>query len=387
VKKFKLVSLVLALMILPIIGFSAVQNSDHDLTAGAEELCFACHVPHNAFGQTLWSRTLVGNPFTGVQALCYTCHDGGVSSTGVTTVFDVAKEQHLAVGADCSGSGACHDVHNQNPNLTGKFTVAGVTETNNSYCETCHDDTPFTGAELWGDHTAGITHFTDGVNFTCNQCHTIHGATAQTTNPVGLTNPILLDDNQPGSVYGTFCISCHLGTPPAEAAAGTGGQASTDPFDYTEATNDGTETKHPTTSTSGSSYPVYGCNKCHDVHEPTATAYGYILKDDNADSQYCFNCHDGAQAPTIGSQTHPTVVPADVGMNTGLSPALPWANQIDEDGSPGPDWVANVTANRMVCETCHSVHRQGNTGPEAEYFLRWENGTQNQLCTACHTDN
>jgi hypothetical protein len=385
VKQLKLGILGAALLTLPVTAFAAVQGSDHDMTGGGDKLCFACHVPHNAQGATLWSRDLTGNPFSGVQALCFTCHDGGVTNIGQTTVFDAAKEQHATVGADCSGSGACHDVHDQNPNGTGKFTVAGVTLTNNSYCETCHDATPFTGAEALGDHTAGLTHFTNGTTFTCNQCHTIHGATAQTVNPAGLTNPILLDDNEPSGYYGSFCISCHNGTAPAEAAQGTGGVAASDVWDYSEGTNDGTETKHPTITTSGG-FPVNGCDKCHDVHDPTGTVYGYLLTDDNTDSGFCESCHDGAQAPGVGANTHPTAIPADVGMNSGLSPALPWAHQIDEDGNVGADW-SSATTNRMVCETCHSVHKQGNTGVEAEYFLRWENGTTNQLCTACHTDN
>jgi hypothetical protein len=360
------------------------------MTGGGEELCFACHIPRLAQGQNLWARDLTGNPFSGVQALCFTCHDGGVTAIGQTTVFDAAKEQHATVGTDCSGAGACHDVHNQNPNGTGKFTVAAVTLTNNSYCETCHDATPFPGAELHGDHTAGITHFTNGTTFTCNQCHTIHGATTQTTNPVGLNNPILLADNQPGAYYGAFCISCHNGTAPAEAALGTGGVAATDVFDYAEATNDGTETKHPTISTTGG-FPVGGCNKCHEVHNPTATAFNYLLSDgtngvDNTDSQFCEACHDGAQAPGIGGNSHPVAVPADITMNTGVTPALPWANQIDEDGNAGIDY-SGATANRMVCQTCHSVHKLGNTGPEAEFFLRHENGSTNQLCRACHVDN
>lgn len=384
-KRLISVSLGLILVAWPIVGLCAIQGSDHDMTGGGEELCFACHVPHLAFGQKLWARDLTGNPFSGVQALCYTCHDGNVTSVGLTTVFDTGKEQHATVGSDCSGDGACHDVHTQNPNGTGKFTVASVTLTNNSYCETCHDATPFTGAEGLGDHTAGITHYTNGSTFTCNQCHTLHGATAQTTPPLGLTNPILLADNRPGAYYGAFCISCHNGTAPAAGMPGTGGVAASDVFNYSMATNDGTETKHPTISTTGS-FPVEGCNKCHDVHDPTGTAYGYLLMDDNTDSGYCVSCHDGSQAPAVGANTHPTAVPSDVSMNVGLTPALPWANQIDEDGTVGADW-SGATTNRMVCETCHSVHRQGNTGVDAEFFLRHENGSTNQICRACHTDN
>jgi len=73
-------------------------------------------------------------------------------------------------------------------------------------------------------------------------------------------------------------------------------------------------------------------------------------------------------------------------MNNGLTPALPWANQVDEDGVVGADWTT-ATANAMACETCHSVHRQGWTGAGASYFLRNANGTANELCVACHTAN
>jgi predicted CXXCH cytochrome family protein len=381
-KKLCAIAVGFALLTLPMTVLAGVQSSDHDLTGGGQKLCEACHTPHNALGANLWASTPSGT-FSGVQDLCYTCHDGGVSSVGVTTVFDITKEQHATVGTDCSGAGACHDVHNQNPNLTGKFTVAGVALTNGSYCETCHDATQFTGAEGLGDHTAGLTHFTDGVNFTCNQCHTVHGATPQGSNPAGLTNPILLANNDDGTTYGLFCASCHAGTPPAEAVPGTGGENSADPFVYTMATNDGTETKHPTTSAA-----VGGCDHCHDVHDPTATAYGYLLTADNANSAFCASCHTGGGAPAVGANTHYTGVPSNTGMNTGLTPPLPWADQIDEDAVAAntADW-ATATANSMVCETCHSVHRKGNTGPDAQYFLRHENGSTNQLCTACHTAN
>jgi len=372
----------LSLLLLPSLVFAGVSGSDHDLTGSGERLCMTCHIPHNAQGDKLWARTPSGT-FGGVMDLCYTCHDGSVTSVGVTTVFDITKEQHLTVGADCSGSGACHDVHNQNPNGTGRFVV--VTRTNNSYCETCHDATMFPGAEPLGDHTAGITHYTNGTTFTCNQCHSIHGTVAQTTNPPGLTNPILLVDNNPTTYYGAFCVSCHNGTAPPSPMPGTGGVAATDVYDYSESDFSGSETKHPTTAWNGV-WGSPGCDKCHDAHDPTGTASGYILMTDNTDSGYCVSCHDGATAPAVGANTHYTGIPSDVNMNNGLSPALPWANQIDEDGNVGADW-ASATANMMVCESCHSVHRQGNTGVDANYFLRWENGATNQLCSACHTAN
>lgn len=383
-KRLHLVLASSMIVLLPCLALAGITGSDHDLTGQGQSLCQACHIPHNAFGDKLWSSTPSGT-FTGVQDLCFTCHDGSVTTVGTGTAFNAALEQHKNLGAaDCSGNGACHDVHNQNPNGTGKFTVAGVTLTNNSYCETCHDATPFTGAEALGDHTAGITHFTNGTTFTCNQCHTVHGATAQTTNPGTLTNPILLADNQPGAYYGEFCISCHSGTAPTEAIPGTGGVAATDAFNYAEATNDGSETKHPTTSTTGVWGGVGGCNKCHEVHEPAATASGYLLTADNTDSAFCMACHDGSQAPGVGGNTHPIQqLPNDVNMNTGGTYTLPWADQIDEDGNAGADW-ATASANNIVCESCHSVHRNGYSGPSAEYFLRAPNGTGNTLCTECH---
>lgn len=374
----------LAVLTAPAVGLAAIQGSDHDLTGSGEKLCFACHIPHNALGDKLWASTPSGT-FTGVQDLCYTCHDGTVTSIGATTAFDPLKEQHKNLGAtDCSApTGACHNVHTQNPNGTGRFLNALLTETQGSWCVDCHDATPWTGAEVHGDHTAGITHFTNGTTFTCNQCHTAHGATAQTTNPGSLTNPILLDDNQTGAFYGTFCISCHGGTAPTEAVTGTGGVASSDPFDYSEATNDGTEWKHPTTSTTGST-PVGGCNKCHDPHDPGGTANSYILMADNTDSGYCVSCHGAAGAPPVGANTHYTGTPSNVNMNNGLTPALPWANQIDEDGNVGADYPGN-TANEMVCQTCHSVHRQGYQVASA-YLLRDDN-SNNEICRACHTSN
>jgi predicted CXXCH cytochrome family protein len=369
----------MSLLALPAAALAGVSGSDHDITGGAK-LCFECHIPHNAFGDKLWFQT-PSNTFTGVQDLCFTCHDGTPTSVGLTTAFDENDEQHAIVGTDCSdgGGGACHDVHNQNPNLTGKFLT--VTQTNNSYCETCHDATMFSGAEGLGDHTANLTHFTDAT-FKCEQCHTAHGATPQTNNPVGLTNPILLADNDV-TFYGAFCISCHNGTAPTAAVPGTGGQASGDVFNYADATTDHTGWKHPTTTTA-TSYPVNGCDKCHDVHDPTLTPTPkYLLQADNTESAFCASCHTAAGAPQVGANTHYTGVPSDVNMNNGLSPALPWANQIDEDGVGGADWPS-ATANMMVCESCHSVHREGyQTTPG--YALRDDN-SDNEICQKCHTD-
>ncbi|MEA1981509.1 MAG: cytochrome c3 family protein [candidate division Zixibacteria bacterium] len=370
---------------MPISIFAAIIHSDHDMTGSGKDLCMSCHLPHNAYGDKLWFSA-PNSTYSDQRSLCATCHDGVTASAGVGTVFDNnSLEQHIIIGGDCSIEDGCHDVHTQNPNVTGKFLNSAISKIDNSWCVDCHDGTAFnSAATALGDHTAGITHFTN-TGFTCYQCHTPHGATAQTTNPVGLTNPILLADNQPNAYYGSFCISCHNGIPPSGGVTGSGGMAANDIFDYTEAIADGSETKHPSITTE-SAIPVSGCNFCHDVHDPDGTAYGYLLLEDNTNSAYCVSCHDGTNGPGVGATSHYTGLPLDVNMNDGLTPPLPWADQINEDAFPGIDWPS-ATTNMMVCETCHSVHRSGWKSFGSGYFLRRPNSSNNEICSICHTEN
>jgi hypothetical protein len=291
------------------------------------------------------------------------------------------------VGEDCSAPDGCHDVHNQNPNTTGRFLVEGVVRTNNSYCETCHDETPFAGGEHLGVHNTANGHYTDGTTFICESCHSVHGAVRQTMNPMDLTHPILLADDYVGGYFGGFCVSCHDGIAPPPAVPGTGGVASSDVFDYSETVHDGTQTKHPTNATAGP-HPLDGCGTCHAPMCADAPALElYDLRADNTNSAYCVSCHSSGGAPHLGSNTHfSQAVPDSPTMNDGLNPPLPWSNEIDEDGNPGPDWVS-ATANMMTCETCHSVHRQGHSGPDAGYLLRYPSDEASTLCRACHTLN
>lgn len=385
-RKLIVIAFALTLLCMHASVFAAITGGRHDLS-GTESMCESCHTPHDAGSAYLWGRAnTVASTLSGQALLCYSCHDGTITSAGATTAFDDGLEQHIGVGTDdCSGNGTCHDVHTENPNQSGKFLVAGVGETNGSYCETCHDATQFTGAETLGDHTAGITHFTNGTTFTCNQCHTVHGATAQTTNPGSLTNPILLANNQSGSTYGDFCISCHQGTIPTAAVPGTGGVASGDPFDYSESTTGGTETKHPTTSAG-----VGGCNMCHDVHDPTGSATNsYILAETNANSAFCVSCHDGDPGPAVGV-SHPAgvaVAAGSLGYNSGLTPPLPWSDEISAVGNGEGGVHTGTVADQIVCETCHSVHRNGFTGTDNEYFLRNAMGSGDVLCRECHDTN
>jgi predicted CXXCH cytochrome family protein len=346
---------------------AGIDGSDHDLGG---KICQQCHIPHNAQGEKLWFETPSGT-FSGIMDLCYSCHDGSPTTVGLTTVFNATKEQHKLFGtsSDCDG---CHDPHEQNPALTGKFTHTDFTlGADGTYCSTCHDATPYAGNTL-GDHTSGTQHYTSGTTFTCYQCHTMHGATPQTTNPSGITNPILLADNEPGAFYGAFCISCHDGTAPAAAGTGTGGVAASDVHDYTMATTDGSELAHPTTAAT-----IGGCDYCHDPHQEGATT-DHILLEGNNDSAYCRSCHTGGGGTSIGSSHPDNQVPTDAGMNAATSPFLPWSDEINDDDLGGVDY-AGATADLVVCESCHSVHRKATDGP----FLRDANA-QNELCGSCH---
>ncbi len=376
-----------ALALAPLAAQAGIDGSDHD-TGG--KICENCHIPHNAAGTTLWFEAPSGT-FTGTQDLCYSCHDGSVTNVGLTTAFNAAAEQHKGITAngsagDCDG---CHDVHNQNPNLTGRFLYADVVQSGNGeYCSGCHDGTApteYAAADGLGNHVYGGTSTTNHYNsgaFTCNQCHTPHGATLQTTNPGALTNPILLADNIPGATYGAFCISCHNSVAPASVGFGTGGLSAGDNFDYTQATADLTELSHPTTTGT-----VGGCDHCHDVHNPSApgTDIPHLLLADNTDGAYCTSCHTGGGGPTIGTSHPYGVTPIDANMNNGLTPALPWTDEIDDDPADavfaGLDYPT-ATADLITCESCHSAHRLGQDGP----FLREANAA-NELCGSCHPAN
>jgi len=378
---------------IPVIAYAGVAGTPHDLRAGggnitAQDLCFACHIPHNAGSEKLWART-TGSTFTGVQELCYSCHDGTSVVIGSDTVMDPALMQHKTVGADCSGDGACHDVHGEN----AKFLA--ITPAANSLCETCHaadPGAPFTNSYL-AHQTAVSNHPMTAGTFTCNNCHMVHGASSQTDLglfPTTLTNPILRDDNTSGGYYGAMCIECHSGGANTDHT-GAAWASPTNTFAYGEATVDGTETKHPTINTTASSSnwsgtPINGCDNCHDVHNGSS-ANEWILITDNTNSAFCMSCHNGSTAPGTtggggGSHFTGVVQVAMQTINSTASPALPWASQQNDSPKTGLDY-SGATDFYMACQTCHSVHRAG----VDEYFLRNTNGTANAICSSCHTLN
>ena len=160
--------------------------------------------------------------------------------------------------------------------------------------------------------------------------------------------------------------------------------AASDAMNYAETDLGPDANQHPTYSTT-SGQAVSGCNHCHNVHDANeATPPAYLLYADNTDSAYCTSCHSAAGAPSVtggGGATHFTGVPTVAIDNSGFIPYLPFADDLDEDGTVGQDW-STATANSMICETCHSVHRNGQIG----YALRQTNYANSTLCTTCHNN-
>lgn len=386
-----------AVIALSTTAIAGVTGTEHDLSTGNEGPCIYCHVPHGAaggVGEYLWPTT-PSSAYLDQRNLCVTCHDGAGSEPGFTTVFDATLQQHKfpsnMTTPDCSGDGACHDVHNQ---AVANNRFLSVTATGGSYCVTCHDATSFPGYTL-DDQTAGTQHPMTG-GFSCENCHIIHGAEVDAFPPSGVTHPILLESNSDGSgVNGTFCVSCHQGTAPGPDTldVGTiyGGVAASDTFTYVEATVDGTEDKHPTEGGDHGGPAITGCNECHDPHNAaTAPAsYDFALQETNTDSDFCESCHSGLTGDalvTVGDgSTHYIGLVDSAGMNSSTSPYLPWSDEIDDDGVVGPDYTS-PSADWVVCESCHSVHRNALQGATGTNFLRntYQSST---ICGQCHTDN
>lgn len=366
------------LLSLPMASFAAVTGTPHDMSgysgggAPTTELCFGCHVPHGAQGDKLWAMDTTGFsagmlPF---ETLCYTCHDGTIATE--YDIFDKADGllDHTMVGADCSGAGACHDVHNQ-PAVDGNFLAEGI-GAGGSGCENCHDATVFAGAPA-GDHTSAGNHVigAGAGGLACEDCHGAHSGTIQGD---GTNNGnILLADNEPvGGAYGAICVACHNNQAPFVGVIG-------ETFDYAGTVVDGTEDKHPTY---GGTFSMTGCNECHDPHQATDNGYLLTVAHHDAATDMCTSCHTatGNGAPGVGNGTHFT---GDISAWGGAAGALPWADAINDDGNAPVDW-ASASADLMVCETCHSTHKNGNAG----YFLRITNTDQNELCTtSCHDAN
>ena len=175
-----------------------VISSEHDLGVVAYpsgvSACETCHLPHDASGEPLWAQSPhpEGEPFSGSEPLCYSCHDGTV--TAGAYAFDPAVAQHPTTpgeaGEHCD---MCHDPH------VPDYSNFLLFPSGANLCRTCHarsydtfhtlnvdaidsGNVPQDG--LWDPNAGDIsgTRLWDaggsapGDNLKCLSCHAAHGA-------------------------------------------------------------------------------------------------------------------------------------------------------------------------------------------------------------------
>lgn len=144
--------------------------------------CINCHSPHSSSRKKL----LVSNG----RELCLSCHDktitlGERKITNIDKLLKESKYVHEALDKSCN---SCHDPHASNyKNLMSMYYPLGNyakgTEENYEMCFNCHD-----ADLLLAEKTKYATEFRDGdlnLHFlhvnkekgrTCNNCHSMHGA-------------------------------------------------------------------------------------------------------------------------------------------------------------------------------------------------------------------
>jgi len=191
-----------------------VSGTKHDVVTPGTPVCVNCHIPHEAGADVLWAaKPNTDGQFAGLRPLCFSCHDGTVTSVG-TFAFDLSRPLHLRSsgvrGADCD---RCHDVHGT-PYAKFLKLPGGA-----DFCRNCHDKAgpvnhpvdvnarargidpvdstwnpykgDFSGTRLWNAEGTG-----PGEYVKCLSCHATHGGTPGTqfnTMPLG----------------GVLCENCH----------------------------------------------------------------------------------------------------------------------------------------------------------------------------------
>jgi len=355
--------LVLALALIAALYGAAeagVAGSKHDMYVRGKgtdkNVCSYCHMPHKAAGEMIWSTwgneaQLTNGPSSRIGNMCYTCHDGTATSDGQYTVFNTARQQHkVSAGMDCD---MCHTVHDDTNNyFLGIYKTSTADTQYPTYCEYCHDDTMYPGAEPLGNHLAGSEHpyYKAGtvLGKSCNTCHVIHGAKKYSAGKI--THPILRQDNTDAA----YCAFCHS--------------------DYVEDKTGGK--KHPANLASAGKWGKINCNKCHDIHQPKNNGRRPLLDSYNYDSKYCTKCHqanDKSKGPSIGKHTHPT---GGAFTTIGLTPS---AKDIDDNNDTAPDYPRNTEV--LACESCHSAHSKG-----VEANMLRITKDRGAICINCHND-
>ncbi|MHB0975627.1 MAG: cytochrome c3 family protein [Candidatus Aquicultorales bacterium] len=194
-------------------GESAVIGSKHDLGSAGSPACSKCHIPHKGQGDYLWARTPNSAGGAGEASLCYSCHDGTVTSAG-KYAFNTAYRQHAE--GDCK---TCHNPHSGQYGRFLRFTAGA------NFCTVCHNvgshDHPidkqpgagnvpkdqvfdpnagdFSGTRLYNQGGTAVA--TTGGYIKCMTCHTPHGGSGESIN----TMPY----GSGSSSVSPLCQNCH----------------------------------------------------------------------------------------------------------------------------------------------------------------------------------
>lgn len=200
-----------------------IYDTAHDLGSAGNPTCLQCHTPHNATADYLWARTPNYTYGSGLIILCFSCHDGSITSKG-WFIGDPSMYNHKVnasvTGNDCD---RCHDPHYD----TWKF--ISTSTTNATFCGDCHNvggkshgmegadvskyppadyawdpyasPPDFNGTRLWDstDWQTWTKSNTEGI-ILCMTCHTPHGASY-----VDLT---AMNSTGPGK-SSPLCDNCH----------------------------------------------------------------------------------------------------------------------------------------------------------------------------------
>ncbi len=203
----------MAMFVLLVVGAwpaaATITDSVHDMSVGSgnrvvaleDQICRACHVPHNArSAEALWSRSMGAGPYTpygpgldldatvpvpaGTSLLCLACHDGTLDLgdyVNSPTPGEGPLTGDVALSADLS------DDHPISFLYAESATPIDL--------EIAADTTAFGGQTI-------ADFLEDGTTMQCATCHDVHNSDSE----VG-GNPSLLRETSVGSA---ICLTCHL---------------------------------------------------------------------------------------------------------------------------------------------------------------------------------
>lgn len=320
------------------------------ITWGNSVTCTSCHVITTSTGtgshvKHLAKDTNCGNCHTGASATAYN------QTTHVDGNIDVAAGvSYNAAGAAGNGYGKCSAASCHAPflDLAPKVTPTWGA---GSSCNSCHDNTPQTGA-----HTKHLA--LPAINGTsCDYCHTVNGDPTHVDGNVNLLPAFMAAPvaKHNSTAYTATCTAtCHN-------AYGTGTAI--------------TPTWGATT----------GCSTCHATPPATGAHTKHLVATGGA----CAICHTGASATTVDITTHangnvdvtqgyPGVVAKHAAGSGYLTCSA--ASCHDAYGSTGiatPTWGAAAT-----CNSCHNYDGATPiaTGSHTKHIAG------GAICANCHTN-